>query len=223
MPTGSGDRALYPSVQSWLVVLDALAAAFPDTSIALTGKLAADRQTASSLTRAELERLLAHRSRPLNCFDIDLAEQLAVVAACRVFVAPHTGFGMAALAVGTPWLAISGGRYFEYFFNHVPFRSVIPDVERYPCFTQMHKPPETIDDDGEGTRTTSMTRRRIVEDLDRIVAAAEELVTGSLTYERALKDYFTALLEAFRGDASSIWSIDDVHLDYLPGHQPKRP
>ena len=44
---------------------------------------------------------------------------------------------MAALAVGTPWLAISGGRWFEYFFNRVPFRSIIPDTERYPCFTQL--------------------------------------------------------------------------------------
>ena len=37
------------------------------------------------------------------------------------------GLGLAALAVGTPWLAISGGRWFEYFFNRVPFRSIIVD------------------------------------------------------------------------------------------------
>jgi hypothetical protein len=30
-------------------------------------------------------------SRPVNCFDIPLAEQLAVVAASDVFLAPHTG------------------------------------------------------------------------------------------------------------------------------------
>ena len=70
--------------------------------------------------------------------------------ACDVFLAPHTGFGLAALAVGTPWLAISGGRWFEYYFNHVPFRSVIPDVERYPCFSQF-VPAATIDD-GDGGR-----------------------------------------------------------------------
>ena len=53
-----------------------------------------------------------------------------------MFLAPHTGFGMAALAVGTPWLALSGGRWFEFFFNRVPFRSVIPDPARYASFTQ---------------------------------------------------------------------------------------
>ena len=58
-----------------------------------------------------------------------------------MFLSPHTGFGMAALAVGTPWLALSGGRWFEYFFNRVPFRSIIPDLERYPSFTQFALAP----------------------------------------------------------------------------------
>src|SRR3712207_6934575 len=45
--------------------------------------------------------------------------------------------GMAALAVGTPWLALSGGRWFEYWANAgVPFRSVLPDPARYPGFSQ---------------------------------------------------------------------------------------
>ena len=134
--------------------------------------------------------------------------------ACDVFLAPHTGFGLAALAVGTPWLAISGGRWFEYYFNHVPFRSVIPDVERYPCFSQF-APAATIDDGDDGPRTPSMSRARIRDDLERIVAAAGELLAGTLTYEQALRDYFAALLAAHDGDAAAIWSIDGVHLQYL--------
>jgi hypothetical protein len=47
------------------------------------------------------------------------------------------------------------------------------------------------------------------------VAAAAELVDGSLSYERALAEYFSALLAAHGGDASRIWSIDGVHFDYL--------
>jgi hypothetical protein len=41
-----------------------------------------------------------------------------------------------------------------------------------------------------------------------------------VTYDQALADYFAALLAAHDGDASAIWSIDGVHLDYLPtaGH-----
>jgi hypothetical protein len=214
MPAGSGERWLYPSAGSWRVILDALADAFPGIEIALVGKLRRDARTTSSLAPGELAELLAHRSRPLDCFDLDLAEQLAVVEACDLFLAPHTGFGMAALAVGTPWLALSGGRWFEYFFNRVPFRSIIPDPKRYPSFTQFAQ-AAVVDDGGEGPRTPSMSAARIRDDLDRIVAAAQELLGRSLTYERALCDYFTALLAAHGGDASAIWSIDGVHLGYV--------
>jgi hypothetical protein len=152
MPAGFGDRSLYPSTGSWLMILDALAEAFPGIQIALIGKQRRDTRTTTSLAPGELAELLAHRSRPLDCFDIGLAEQLAMTEACELFLAPHTGIGMASLAVGTPWLALSGGRWFEYFFNRVPFRSIIPDCERYPSFTQF-APSVVIDDDGDGPRT----------------------------------------------------------------------
>jgi hypothetical protein len=215
MPAGSSERALYPSVASWLLLLDALADAFPGLRIALVGKRAADGRTATTLDAGEHAALLAHRSRPVDCFDVGLAEQLAVLEACDVFLAPHTGFGLAALAVGTPWLALSGGRWFEYWFNHVPFRSILPDTERYPSFSQFTAP--AVEPGEDGPRTPSMTAARIRDDLDRVVAAAGELLAGSLPYERALDEYFAALLAAHGGDASAIWSIDGVHLTRMRG------
>lgn len=214
MPAGSGDRSLYPSVRSWGLILDGLAERIPGVGFVLLGKLRRDGRTTSTLGRREVAALLAHRSRPLDGFDLGLTDQLAIVEACDVFLSPHTGFGMAALAVGTPWLTISGGRWFEYYFNHVPFRSIIPDVERYPAFTQFEEPP-TIRDGDDGVRTPSMTLARIQDDLDRITAAAVELAGGSLSYERALAEYFGALLAAHRGDVGRIWSIDGVHLDHV--------
>jgi hypothetical protein len=205
MPAGSSERELYPSLGSWQLILDALADAFPDTGIALVGKLARDERSSTSFGADELAALLAHRSRPVDCFDVPLPEQLAVVEACDVFLAPHTGFGLAALAVGTPWLALSGGRWFEYWFNHVPFRSIIPDTGRYPSFSQFQP----------GLDAASMGERRFRDDLDRIVAAAGELLAGTLTYERALSEYFEALLAAHGGDGSAIWSIDGVHAAYI--------
>ena len=213
MPAGSSDRALYPSVESWTLILDALADAFGDVQIALIGKRTRDARTATSIAGDDLARLLAHRTRPLDCFDLGLAEQLAIVEACGVFLAPHTGFGLAALAVGTPWLALSGGRWFEYFFNRVPFRSIIPDTDRYPCFTQFDA--AEIIEDGDGARTPSMSRDRIRDDLERIVAAAAELLGGSLEYDTALREYFRDLIAAHGGDASQVWSIDGVHLPYV--------
>jgi hypothetical protein len=61
-----------------------------------------------------------------------------------------------------------------------------------------------------------MSRARIHDDLDRIIAAAGDLLRGSVTYQQSLRDYFSDLLTAHQGNASAIWSIDNVHLDYLP-------
>jgi len=213
MPAGSSERALYPSVASWRLVLDGLRAALPDVRIALVGKLRRDERSATSLDVGEHAALLAHPAVAADAFDLDLAEQLAIVEACDVFLAPHTGFGLAALAVGTPWLALSGGRWFEYFFNGVPFRSVIPDTRRYPCFSQFEAP--AVADDEDGPRVPSMSRARIRDDRDAIVAAAVELCAGAMTYEDALADYFRALLRAHGGDPSAIWSIDGVHTRYV--------
>jgi hypothetical protein len=186
----------------------------PGVRFVLIGKLRRDGRTTSTVSRGEVAELLAHASRPLDCFDLSLTEQLAIVEACDVFVSPHTGFGMAALGVGTPWLTISGGRWFEYYFNHVPFRSIIPDTELYPSFTQFDEAPVVPDGD-DGPRTPSMTQARIRDDLEAITTAAVELIDGSVGYERALAEYFPALLAAHQGDASRIWSIDGVHFPYL--------
>jgi hypothetical protein len=203
MPAGSSERALYPSVFSWRMIMDAL----PGARFVLVGRLAHDERTSTAFDAAELADLLAHDSAPIDCFDLPLGDQLATVEACDVFLSPHTGFGLAALAVGTPWLTLSGGRWFEYFFNHVPFRSILPDVERYPSFTQFEPPPVK---DG---RTPSMREARIREDLPRIITAAQELITGSLDYERAVREYFADLTRIC--DPAAIWSLDGVHLAYV--------
>jgi hypothetical protein len=216
MPAGSSERSLYPSVASWTLILDALADAYPSARFALVGKLARDERTASTFDAAELAALLAHRTRPIDCFDVPLAEQLATVEACDLFLSPHTGFGLAALSVATPCLTISGGRWFEYFFNNVRFRSIIPDTERYGAFSQFD-PAATAPDGDDGPRTPSMSRARIRDDLDAIVRAAGELLDGSLDYERAMAEYFPALLAAHGGDATRIWSIDGAHHGYLGG------
>ena len=41
------------------------------------------------------------------------------------------------------------------------------------------------------------------------------LVEERLTYEDSLRGYFTRLLAAYDGDASRIFSFDDVHRAYI--------
>jgi hypothetical protein len=115
--------------------------------------------------------------------------------------------------VGTPWLTLSGGDWFEYFFNGVPFYSVLPRSREYPPFA-LGRPLPMIeeDDDGEGQRTTSMSIGRIREDIDELGQAARMLVAGELSYEEALDGYLRRLLDAVGGDRTLIDTFEKVHL-----------
>ncbi|GAB3448464.1 glycosyltransferase family 9 protein [Actinophytocola sediminis] len=215
LPGGSSPRAYYPSTSSWELVIAALAAQFPTATFCLVGKLHADERTATTFTRAELDRLTAAMPRALDVVDEPLVDQLAAVAACDVLVSPHTGFGMVALAVGTPWLTIGGNRWPEYFFNGVPFFTVIPDLDRFPCYNLMAEDPPMVTDTDGGERSPSMTQARIRADLDEIVDGAVRLIDRRWNYQTALHDHATRMLDALDGDRSRLWSIDNVLVDAL--------
>jgi hypothetical protein len=212
LPGGSSPRAYYPSTRSWELIITALAEQFPTATFCLVGKLRADERTSTTFTREELDRLCAAMPRSVDIVDEPLADQLAAVAACDVLVSPHTGFGMVALAVGTPWLTIGGNRWPEYFFNGVPFFTVIPDVERFPCYNLMAGDPPMVEDDGE--RAPSMSRARVQADLDTIVDGASRLVERRWDYATAVHDHATRMLSVV-GDRSRLWSIDNVLVDAL--------
>jgi hypothetical protein len=217
MPAGSGTRALYPSVTSWTLVLDQLERRFPDAVFSFVGRLRSGKgRTVSGITRAEVDRLLDSRGHALDVFDRPILEQLAVVQASSLFVSPHTGFGYAAVSVGTPWLTLSGGDWHEALFNGVPFYSVIPRSREYPVFVRGQAMPMIqADEDGEGARARVMSARRIREDIDELVEAAEILIDGRLSYEAALSGYFPRLLEAYRGDMSMVGTFEDAQRGHL--------
>ena len=216
LPAGSAAPWLYPSAASWASILEALLRQHPGATICLVGKLAEDGRTTTSVGRSVIERLLAVSPAVLDCFDLPLEDELALVEACDLFVSPHSGFGMAALSVGTPWLTLSGNRWPEYFYNGVPFYSVLPDRERFPCYTGLDgDPPATASDsDGEGRRSLSMSAARVRADLGELLEAAGTLIEGGLSYERALETHFERLLRFHHGDRERIWSIDGIHRRY---------
>lgn len=218
LPAGSGAPWFYPSRTSWAMILGALAEARPGTRFCILGKHTPDGRTVTRFTNAQFDALAAAFPDAVDGIDRPLLAQLALVEASELFISPHTGFAFAAQAVGIPWLAISGGHWHEYLFNHgVPVYSVLPDTQRYPCFAHGREPLPLIesDDDGEGPRTASMSAERIRHDLPQIVSAAELLLDGELHYEDALADYFPRLLAVFGGDRSRIFTFDGVHEAYL--------
>ena len=179
----------------------------------LLGKLRQDGRTATSFGRAELGELAASVPVSVDAVDLPIVDELAAVAACDVLVAPHSGFGMAALAVGTPWLSIAGNLWPEYYFNGVPFYSVLPDVRRFPAYTGLGPEPEPVDDDGP--RSPSMCRERIEADLDEITEGAARLIERRWPAEDALADHVARMLALRGGRADRIWSVDSVHRKYL--------
>jgi hypothetical protein len=121
---------------------------------------------------------------------------------------------MAALAVATPWLTLSGGSWAEYFFNGVPFYSLLPDPERFGPYTPYLPPPIlAADTDGEGSRTPSMSRARISHDLEELLDAATQLIDRRLSYEQALQLHFSRLLRIV--DRRHIWTFEGLHHAYV--------
>jgi hypothetical protein len=214
MPTGSGPRWRYPSTASWELILHALRGRHPHARFCLLGKLRDDGRTRSSLAADELVRLAESFPDAIDAVDRPIVQQLALVEACDLFLSPHTGFGMAALAVATPWLTLSGGSWGEYFFNNVPFYSLLPDPGRFGPYTPYSAPAQLkTDDDGEGPRTPSMSRARISHDLDELVDAATQLIGHRLSYERALQHHFSRLLRII--DRDDIWTFEGLHRAYV--------
>ena len=214
LPGGSGPRWRYPSLRSWRRILRALADRFPTARFCLVGKLADDGRTSTTLTRAEFDALAEEVPGAAWAVDVPLAKQLAAVQRCDLFVSPHSGFAFAGMAVGTPWLALAGNNWAEYYFNPgVPFYSVLPDLDRFPCYVMLGNNPDPVEDDGP--RSPSMSAARIDADLDELVDAAARLLRGDVDYETAMRDHFTRLVTLFKGRTDVIFSIDGLHVPYV--------
>jgi hypothetical protein len=217
LPAGSSpSRHLYPSTASWELILGALAERHPEHALLLIGKHARDGRSTSGIARDEVELLLRRFPAAVDCFDRPLLEQVALIERSDLLVSPHTGFAFVASTVDTPWLALSGGNWHEYFFNGVPVYSLLPDTTRYPAFS-WGAPMPVVEDDGP--RTPSMTQARFREQMPELLDAADGLIAGRFDYEALLADYFPRLLRAYGGDRSRCFSFDGVGAQYLDGER----
>jgi len=214
LPGGSGPRWRYPSLGSWRRILRALTERWPTARFCLMGKLADDGRTSTTFTREELDALARAVPEAMWAVDVPLAHQLAAAQRCDLLVSPHTGFAFAVMAVGTPWLTLAGNDWAEYYFNPgVPFYSVLPDLDRFPCYVMLGNTPEPVED--EGPRSPSMSADRIAGDLDELLDAAAWLLSGKADFDTAMRDHVARVAKLFQGRTHLMFSVDDLHVPYL--------
>lgn len=214
MLAGSGPRLRYPSLESWELMLSALRSRWPEATLIAIGKSPTSDFGHTTALRNEVHLLNRHVD-VVDAYDLPLLVQLALVERSSFFFSPHTGFGFAVLAVGTPWLTLSGGPWYEYFHIGTPFYSLLPDLSRFPAFGEFSGSNVVPDQDGSGPRDASMTRQRVAETIPEMLEAARALMTNEWSYEQCLASYFPRLAATLGVGSDAIASWDGVHRRYI--------
>jgi hypothetical protein len=191
LPVSTAGLAQSPSPQAWAKICAAFAAAIPNVQMFITGITYVDelgRRWGFDFSPEDAHRISAQVPGVVECFDIGMWNQIALIEQCDLFCSPHTGFAFVAQFVGTPWLTISSCPWREYLFNGVPFYSALPDC---PCMQHWHTEtqPDCIADEA--------VRQRLPD----IVAGAQLLLPGTLTFAEACQLHIDKLKAAGRTPA----------------------
>jgi len=210
---GHGEQEYNPSLKSWEKIIKALFQKYPDLSIYLFGRI--KRNDKGTLTagvwKNDVQNFLKKFPKTVNCFDIGLLNQLSIAKECDVFISPHTGFAFAVLCVGTPWLTISGTEWAEYFYNNIPFYSVLPDCNKYPCYRGMLK--KCQENLKNKKRVLCMTEERIQKDLPEILKASDILIDKKWDFDTCIKNHLGKLKKS-SGIPDWVYSFDNIYREF---------
>lgn len=132
---GASQQTIWPSLHVWKKLLLHVKKIYPQAVFYITGITNSNISSinGSSQAKNKIGQFINSIPGALNCYNIGLENQLAVIEHSDVLIAPHTGFAFLAPCVGTPWLALSGGQWAEHMPAGMRFYSVLPKCEKYPC------------------------------------------------------------------------------------------
>ena len=184
---GSSPEPIYPKLSWWLDAIKALQDQWPSTQFLVTGKSLLDQRSSTlAVSRQDLDTLFASSTSVIDCYDIGLWNQVALMSWCDALIAPHTGFAFLAPCVGTPWIAISGVRWPECFFNEVPFYSVLPECRHYPCWADMKTECASR---LETAKTVLCMEEELPSRMDDLIDGTRLVLSPDFTFERAREVY----------------------------------
>lgn len=210
---GSAGTNQSPSVKMWLKICKALDKKFSNLKIYFTGVTKGEkgRTKTQDFTKKDVSYLINNLSNAVNCFDIGIWNQLALIKQCDIFLSPHTGFAFLAPCVGTPWLELANCPWNAYIFNSIKFYSVLPGCGHYPSRNEIKK--------GCGKRLWEdkkcycMMDKYVEKKIPEIVKAAKLLLNKKFTYKKAV-DLHIQKLERLK---SNIYPIDSFFFGGIKG------
>lgn len=215
LPRSGSGIAQSPSLRVWEQICTALAASIPNLRIYITGisQPWGGEPGVDSVVEADIDRLCERNGHIVNCYDIGMWNQIALIEACDLFCSPHTGFAFISQFVGAPWLIIAGCPWIEYLFNGTPFYSALPDCKDYPA--QERTDTECCRRWLAGQQVVCMEDANILKRMPDIVAGARLLLDRSLTFEQACALHVSKLKAAGRDPKRQrLWYFDwsdEVH------------
>jgi hypothetical protein len=206
MLKGASKATKWPSLKMWKTVLLCIKHKYPESSFLITG-LSSVFILSKATEVEEKNRIFKFiNSIPgaLNCFDLGLDNQLAVIQNSDIFIAPHTGFAFLAPCLGTPWLALSGGEWAEEMPAQMPFYSVLPSCEKYPC-------------NGGDIKFECKVRIKLKQPIkcmsdlkhktDDILIGIEKLLNTNYSYDASHRDYEMSALRN-KVNFKKLWRIE---------------
>ncbi len=203
-PGSHGYKA--PPLAFWRTLIGALSGAYPDAEVILLGALDRSRSYSLYVTAADLVALERDFPRVRNAYDVGLLNQLALAERCDLHISPHSGFSFAVQCVGTPWLVLSGNGTREYVLNGVPFASLYPRCQFYPCNawggdSKVYPHPmlpecrERVDARPTDRPVLCAETAELESRLPDILAHAGALIAKERTYLQCVTEHYQALLD----------------------------
>lgn len=184
---GSKGLRQSPTIEKWLRICQALEVAIPGIKFYFTGITRSDehRTVTKDFTLEDINYLISQLNNAEAAYNIGLWNQVALVEKCDIFLSPHTGFAFLACLVDTPWLEIATCRWPMYFFNDVPFYSVLPKCNSYPSLDDRDKECDRLL--RERKRVACVADNLIEKKISEIVEGAKLLLDKQFTYERSME------------------------------------